>query len=82
MPSKSDFKNEIENLIREASKGGKAFIDITSKYVHEKLGGYPSQKHNMPSCCDAMYELKKEKDEILHAPKKGKGATLKIRYFL
>ncbi|MDG5789786.1 hypothetical protein QA612_20210 [Evansella sp. AB-P1] len=82
MPSKSDFKTEIENLIMEALESGEDFIDITSKCVHEKVGGYPSRIHNMPGCCDAMYELKKEKDEILHAPNKGKGATLKIRYYL
>jgi len=43
---------------------------------------YPSSKHRMPSYCDAMYELKKETDEIIHSPKKGKGATLRIKYYL
>jgi len=76
------FKNEITRLINEAKEQGLTYIDIVSGDVHRSVGGYPSKNHSMPLCCDVMYSMKKSKDEILHAPPKGKGATLTIRYYL
>jgi len=38
--------------------------------------------NKMPSVCSAMYQLKKEKDEILHTTESGKRLTIKIRYYL
>ncbi|URJ45189.1 hypothetical protein MF628_004974 [Paenibacillus polymyxa] len=83
LPSKDDFKKEIQHQIDVARSNGAKYIDINSGEVHRKLGGYPGKdgKHAMPSCCNAMYSLKKSTDEILRAPHKGKGATLRIRYF-
>lgn len=77
-----DFREEINGMIKKAREGKLSFIDITSGDVHRKVGGYPSRDHRMASCCDVMYSLMKTKDEILYAPPKGKGATLKIRYYL
>ncbi|PYG84806.1 5-methylcytosine-specific restriction protein A [Ruminiclostridium sufflavum DSM 19573] len=76
------FRKEIERLITEAKKRGESYIDIKSGEVHRSVGGYPGKNHNMPSCCQAMYSLKKPSDEIIYSPPKGKGATLKIRYYL
>ncbi|VUG06182.1 hypothetical protein PPOLYM_02575 [Paenibacillus polymyxa] len=84
LPSKDDFKKEIEHQIDIARSNGANYIDINSGDIHRKLGGYPGKdgKHAMPSCCDAMYSLKKPNDEILIAPPKGKGATLEIRFYI
>ena len=61
---------------------GNEYIDIISKEVHENVGGYPGRNHNMPSCCIAMRDLMKSKDEVLQQPPKGKDATLIIRYYI
>ena len=82
MPNKDDFVKEIMQSKQMAKDEGAAFIDIVSGDIHRKLGGYPSTNHRMPICCDAMYELMKPGDEIIEAPPKGKGATVKVRYYL
>jgi len=46
-----------------------------------EFAAYPSNNHRMPICCDVMYDRMKQEDEILFAPQKGKGATVKIRYY-
>ena len=57
------------------------YIDIVSGDVHRAVGGYPGNNHRMPVCCEVMYERVKGDDEVIAAPPKGKGATLKIRYY-
>ncbi|MGG3943200.1 hypothetical protein ABEV54_17385 [Peribacillus psychrosaccharolyticus] len=76
------FRNEIVRLINEAKEEGLPYVDIVSGDVHRNLGGYPSRIHQMPTCCDAMYALKSDHDEVIYSPPKGKGATLQIRYHL
>lgn len=76
------FKKEIIKILSEAKKQGLSYIDLVSGDIHRKVGGYPSNNHRMPSCCKAMYSLMKPGDEVLYAPQKGKGATLKIRYYI
>lgn len=82
MPKKAEFISEIERIFTNARNRGDKYVEIISKDLHTKLGGYPGRNHSMPSCCDAMYDIKKDSDEIISAPTKGKGATLKIRYYL
>lgn len=77
-----NFKDEISRLLKEAIKQGLPFIDIISGDVHRNVGGYPSKNHSMPVCCDVMYSMKRFEDVVLHSPIKGKGATLKLRYYL
>jgi 5-methylcytosine-specific restriction protein A len=36
----------------------------------------------MPSCCQVMYGEQTSFDRVLHAPPKGKGASLTVRYQL
>ena len=82
MTNKDDFVKEIMQMKQMAKDEGAAFIDIVSGDVHRKLGGYPGTNHRMSGCCDVMYELMKPGDEIIEAPPKGKGATVKVRYYL
>ena len=57
------------------------YIDIEAKDVHTTVGRYPGINHRMPVCCDVMYNRMRAGDTVLYAPPKGKGASLKIRYF-
>ncbi|MDR4886306.1 hypothetical protein RGU12_01950 [Fredinandcohnia sp. QZ13] len=82
MNKKDHFKKALIEIFRNAKTRGDNYIEISSKDLHIIVGGYPGPKHNMPSCCDVMYEQMKEGDKILEAPKKGKGASLLIRYYL
>lgn len=79
---KEDFIKAINEERAKAKSAGKQYVDINSGEIHRKLGGYPGKKHCMPTCCNAMYALQSEKDEILTSPAKGKGASLTIRYYL
>ena len=80
-PKAEDFREEIQQRINNARRLGQEYVDIISGDVHKKLGGYPGQNHRMPTCCMVMYSLMKPTDKVLSKPSKGKGASLKIRYF-
>lgn len=76
------FVEEIQRQKNEAKRRGKKTLDLVSREVHIAVGGYPGQNHKMPICCSAMYSMMSEGDQVLEAPPSGKGAYLKIRYFL
>lgn len=82
MPSPKDFQEELNKLIREATKLGLPFVDITSGELHRKAGGYPAKSHRMPICCHVMRQYMNSNDSIVNEPPKGAGATLTIRYVL
>ncbi|PSJ40596.1 HNH endonuclease [Allosphingosinicella deserti] len=78
----SKFQAELAAQLRRAAARGAGHVDVKSGQLHRTLGGYPATKHQMPSCCDAMYDAQRAGDEIVSAPAKGKGASLTIRYRL
>lgn len=80
IPTKKDFKRELEKLISFSKQKGEPNLVVTSRELHKIVGGYDTNNHRMASCCDAMYDAMKTGDEIIEAPPKGKGASLKIRY--
>ena len=83
MPDKKQFSDEIRRLFRAAELRGTPSIEVNSGKVHRRLGDYPGMNHQMPSCCQAMYdELNPAKDQIVSRPRKGYGASLTIRYSL
>lgn len=82
MPTVDDFKQKLEELLAAARSEGKESIDVCSGDLHRSVGGYPSRNHRMASCCEVMYSMKKSGDLVLQSPPKGKGASLRIRYFL
>lgn len=82
MPNADDFRKKIEEMLETARREGRDSVEICSGDVHREVGGYPSSNHRMASCCQVMYTIKKSTDIILYAPPKGKGASLRIRYFL
>lgn len=73
MHIKDQFRSEIRSQLRSAELRGAANLEINSGMVHRKLGGYPGTNHQMPSCCDAMYEEKRAGDMIISAPKEYRG---------
>lgn len=76
------FYNSVELLKQIGRKNNLSQLIITSKEVHKLVGGISGKNHRMPMCCDAMYKAMSDKDEILEKPRKDKGATLKILYYL
>jgi len=81
-PSTKDFESALRSLLATAQEEGKPHLDVVSGDLHRMVGGYPGSQHRMPSCCDVMRNAKKPGDEMLNSPLKGKGATLKVRYYL
>jgi hypothetical protein len=83
LPRKADFRKELRSQLRAAEQAGLAALDVNAGALHRKLGGYPAPVHQMPSYCDVMYEEMGPGDLVLPGgPKKGKGASLTIRYAL
>ncbi len=73
-----DAYNHLNNLLEIARKNQLEYLEIVSGTIHKEL----NLKSRMPTVCDAMYKLKKEKDEIIYSPPKGRGSTLRIKYFI
>ena len=82
IPSSEDFQREIFKIFDKAEKEGKKFVEITSGELHREIGFYPGPDHRMASLCGVMRGLMEAGDDILYQPRKGRGATLKIRYKL
>lgn len=76
------FITELHTRLTHAENQGARHIDIKSGDLHRSVGGYPGPNHRMPVCCEIMYSEMKAGDEVLQAPPKGKGATVRIRYQL
>jgi len=82
VPSAKDFERALQSLLAKAQEEGKPFLDVVAGDLHRMVGGYPGPQHRMPSCCHVMIRAMKPGDEVLSSPPKGKGATLKNRYYL
>ena len=85
MPTKAEFSEELRARLRRAELAGGTHIEINAGELHRKLGGYPGDAgavHQMPSCCDAMYDEKRAGDTVIASPPKGRGPSLTIRYAL
>lgn len=81
-PIAQDFQNELSRLFAAAQQNGQPFIDVKSGDLHRSVGSYPGTNHRMPICCDVMKRNMRNGDQIQQQPRKGKGATLVIRYNL
>ena len=65
-PGIKTYISELEKKKQEALNQGLEFIDVSSKEVHAQI----SPNHaTMPTCCQAMYKLLLEGDEIVRKPK-------------
>jgi len=79
-PKSQDFQTYLESLLKRAENNGESFFIIESGDLHRQVGGYPGPNHRMPICCEVMYSMMQQGDQILYAPPKGRGASLKIQY--
>ena len=80
-PGIKDYLKVIEDKKANALKQGKSEIEINSKELHAEV----SPNHaTMPTCCQAIYKLMLEGDEILQRPKgsTGFGSHLTVRFQL
>lgn len=73
-----DVYNYLINLVDEAKNNNLEYLEIISGNIHREL----NLSERMPTVCNAMYKLKKDDDEIIFSPPKGRGSKLHIRYFL
>jgi 5-methylcytosine-specific restriction protein A len=82
-PTTQDFETKLMGIFHHAQDKRASSVVVISGDLHRVVGGSINRGgHRMPICCDVMKRLMKEGDKILHEPLKGKGATLKIQYFL
>ena len=82
MPTRDDFGDELQRQLAKASAAGLSYIDVNAGDLHRAIGGYPGPGHRMPVCSSVMDREKREGDETIESPPKGKGASLTIRYRL
>lgn len=82
MSRQDDLDRELQRQLGDATHRGASSAEINSGQLHRAIGGYPGSSHNMPTCCDLMYQEFRAGDVMLSRPPKGKGATLTIRYML
>lgn len=79
-PGIKDYLQVIQTMKETAHKEGVKYIEISSKKLHEEV----SPEHaTMPTCCQAIYKLMLEGDEILRRPKgqTGFGSHLDVRFY-
>lgn len=80
-PGIKDYLRIIQQKKQTAHDQGMKSIEISSKLLHEEV----SPEHaTMPTCCQAIYKLLYQGDEILQRPKgqTGFGSHLTVRYYV
>jgi hypothetical protein len=83
--SVDEFRAGLRAELYEAQQRGVLAVEVNAGKLHRKLGGYPpplGQHHQMPTCCDVLYDEQKAGDQIVVKPPNGRGASLTIRYTL
>ena len=81
-PGIEEFKTALRTALGDAQRNNLSSVEVEAGKLHRQLGGYPSQRHNMPGCCNAMRAEMKTGDVIVSSPPSGFGASLTIRYAL
>lgn len=82
IPTAETFREALESIFTAARKNGKEYVIVNAGELHSRVGGYPTPNHRMPMCCSVMKQKMKPLDHVLSVPPKGKGAELKIKYYL
>ena len=79
MPTTEEFREEVEAQISRASKQGRPHVEINAGEIHRSVR--PDENRHYLAC-NAMRELIKPSDEIIHAPPAGDGPSFTVRYRL
>ena len=80
-PGINEYLEIILQKKQAARDNGEKWIEFSSKELHQEV----SPEHaTMPTCCQAMYKLLYQGDEILQRPKgqTGFGSHLRVRYYV
>ena len=80
-PGIKDYLTVLTIMKEDAQNEGKEYLEINSKQLHAEV----SPEHaTMPTCCQAIYKLMLEGDEIIQRPKgtTGFGSHLTVRYYM
>lgn len=81
-PKAHDFRVALNSILLDAKEQKRQYLELAAGELHRLVGGYPGKDHRMPICCSVMRSIMRPGDQILSAPPKGNGASLKIRYWL
>ena len=80
-PGIKDYIEYLKKMKDDAHQKGMKYIDVSSRDLHSII----SPEHaTMPTCCQAIYKLMLEGDEILDSPRgqTGFGSRLLVRYYV
>jgi len=80
IPIAEDFERILECIFDCATQQGRSHVDVRAGDIHRLAGHYPGPDHRMPVCCEVLRRKMGAGDEIIQAPPKGDGATVRIRY--
>ena len=80
-PGIKDYLTILQDKKAKALDEGRSCIEINSKELHAEVSPCHA---TMPTCCQAIYKLMLEGDEILQRPKgsTGYGSHLTVRFQL
>jgi 5-methylcytosine-specific restriction protein A len=83
MSAKLNFQEELRQQIARAIRQNRPHVEVNAGELHRIVGGYPSQHHSMPSCCEAMRdEFNRGNAEVVFQTPSGDGAAFTVRYYL
>lgn len=80
-PGIKDYTAALQQKKKEAAEQGMQYLEVSSRQLHAEI----SPNHaTMPTCCQAIYKLLLEGDEILRKPRgqTGFGSRLVVRFNL
>jgi hypothetical protein len=84
MPTAEDFRRELFQMMADAQKRGRQFVEISARELHARVGPPLMRNRRMPNCCHVMKAQRAADygDVIVNEPPSGQGPTLTIRYRL
>lgn len=82
LPNTAMFREELHRRLREATRQGRAFLDVNAGELHKALGGGYGRDGRLVPCCNVMHEVVKAQDEVLESSPSGLTTRLTIRYRL
>jgi 5-methylcytosine-specific restriction protein A len=79
MATMEAFRKELRGQLLRAQKQGRPHVEINAGELHRIVS--PNENRH-PMACNAMRELQKPSDQVIHAPPAGDGPSFTIRYTL
>ena len=54
MPTAEDFRRELSQMMANAQKNRREFIEISARELHARVGPPLRRNYRMPNCCSVM----------------------------